>query len=80
MGATSLLNGVALGVRNCAYGERLAAGAVVWCRILHRDDRNTTREMSNAGRVDHHNMEACCDVLGGLGLESLSTDELPGRR
>jgi mannose/cellobiose epimerase-like protein (N-acyl-D-glucosamine 2-epimerase family) len=35
-----------------------------WFRILHRDNRNTTREKSNAGKVDYHNMGACWDVLG----------------
>ena len=35
-----------------------------WFRILHRDNRNTTREKSNAGKVDYHNMGACYDVLG----------------
>ena len=39
-----------------------------WFRILHRDNRNTTREKSNAGKVDYHNMGACYDVLGALGL------------
>ena len=39
-----------------------------WFRILHRNNRNTTREKSNAGKVDYHNMGACYDVLGALGL------------
>ena len=38
-----------------------------WFRILHRDNRNTTREKSNAGKVDYHNMGACFDVLGVVG-------------
>ena len=39
-----------------------------WFRILYRDNRNTTREKSNAGKVDYHNMGACYDVLGVVGL------------
>jgi mannose/cellobiose epimerase-like protein (N-acyl-D-glucosamine 2-epimerase family) len=41
-----------------------------WFRILHRDNRNTTREKSNAGKVDYHNMGACFDVLAMLEAES----------
>ena len=42
-----------------------------WFRILHRNNRNnrnTTRDKSNAGKVDYHNMGACYDVLGVVGL------------
>ena len=39
-----------------------------WFRILHRDNRKSTREKSNAGKVDYHNMGACYGVLGAWGL------------
>jgi glucose-6-phosphate isomerase len=42
-------------------------GHGAWFRILPRDNRNTTREKSNAGKVDYHNMGACYDVLGVVG-------------
>lgn len=51
MGVASLLNGVALGVRNCAYGGRFAAGAGRVFGILRRDNRNTTCEKGNAGGI-----------------------------
>jgi glucose-6-phosphate isomerase len=35
-----------------------------WFRILDGANRNHTREKSNAGKVDYHNMGACYDVLG----------------
>ena len=35
-----------------------------WFHILHRDNRKSTREKSNAGKVDYHNIGACYDVLG----------------
>jgi len=38
-----------------------------WFRILHRDNRNTTHEKSNAGKVDYHHMGACYGVLGAWG-------------
>ena len=34
----------------------------------NRNNRNTTRDKSNAGKVDYHNMGACYDVLGVVGL------------
>ena len=41
----------------------LQPGPVAWFGILRRDNRNTTHEKSNAGKVDYHNMGACYDVL-----------------
>jgi len=41
-----------------------------WFRILRSDNRNTTREKSNAGKVEYHNIGACYDVLGVLALSS----------
>ena len=38
-----------------------------WFRILDGANRNHTREKSNAGKVDYHNMGAVYDVLGALG-------------
>ena len=37
-----------------------------WFRILDGRNRNHTREKSNAGKVDYHNMGACFDVLAAL--------------
>lgn len=37
-----------------------------WFRILDRANRNHTREKSNAGKVDYHNLGACYDVLMAL--------------
>ena len=37
-----------------------------WFRILDGANRNHTREKSNAGKVDYHNMGACYDVLMAL--------------
>lgn len=37
-----------------------------WFRILDGANRNHTREKSNAGKVDYHNMGACYDVLSAL--------------
>ena len=76
MGAASLLSGLALGVRNCAYGGRFAASVAfervdrqvcrmglvlgafgghehgAWFRILHCDNRNTTRQIVKAASRD----------------------------
>ena len=40
-----------------------------WLRILDGRNRNHTREKSNAGKVDYHNMGACYDGLLALGAE-----------
>ena len=37
-----------------------------WFRILDGRNLNHTREKSNAGKVDYHNMGACFDVLAAL--------------
>jgi glucose-6-phosphate isomerase len=37
-----------------------------WFRVLDGANHNHTREKSNAGKVDYHNMGACYDVLGAL--------------
>ena len=37
-----------------------------WFRILDGHNLNHTREKSNAGKVDYHNMGACADVLAAL--------------
>lgn len=37
-----------------------------WFRILDGANRNHTREKSNAGKVDYHNLGACYDVLCAL--------------
>ncbi|MCW5255259.1 AGE family epimerase/isomerase [Verminephrobacter aporrectodeae subsp. tuberculatae] len=37
-----------------------------WFRILDGANRNHTREKSNAGKVDYHNLGACHDVLMAL--------------
>ncbi len=40
-----------------------------WFRILDGRNLNHTREKSNAGKVDYHNMGACYDVLLALGAQ-----------
>ena len=37
-----------------------------WFRVLDGRNLNHTREKSNAGKVDYHNMGACFDVLAAL--------------